>query len=51
VGLFTKKSNPLPPSYAPELPPSLSNADLAAASALMDRWDHSMGNNDATITW
>jgi len=33
--------------YAPELPPSLSDADLTGASALMDRWDRSLGNNDA----
>jgi hypothetical protein len=47
MGLFSRKSTPLPPSYTPEAPPSVSPADLADASALMDSWDRCMGNSDA----
>jgi hypothetical protein len=31
-----------------EAPPSLSRTDLADAARLMDRWDSSLGNSDAT---
>lgn len=48
MGLFDRKSKPLPKSFPPEMPPSLSEADLADASRLMDQWDASLGNSDAT---
>jgi hypothetical protein len=48
MGLFDKKSKPLPKSFPPETPPSLSETDLADASRLMDQWDASLGNSDAT---
>lgn len=47
MGLFGGKSKPLPQSYAPELPPSLSDEDLADAARLMEHWNRSQGNNDA----
>jgi hypothetical protein len=48
MGLFDKKTKPLPKGAQPEMPPSLSEADLADASRLMDQWDASLGNSDAT---
>ena len=39
MALFGKKDKQLSKSYQSELPPSLSAADLAAASRLMDQWD------------
>lgn len=46
MGLF-KKDKPQPRGSRPELPPLLSDADLVAATTVMDRWDASLGNNDA----
>ena len=46
--LFGKKNTPPSAKFQPEMPPSLSDADLAAASRLMDQWDASLGNSDAT---
>jgi hypothetical protein len=48
VGLFSKKDKPLSKSFVPETPPSLSDADLAEAAQLMNQWDASLGNSDAT---
>jgi hypothetical protein len=48
VGLFGRKDERPPTSYEPEMPPSLSDADLADAARLMDQWDASLGNSDAT---
>ncbi len=45
---FGKKDKRLPKHFEPEMPPSLSEADLADASRVMDQWDASMGNSDAT---
>jgi hypothetical protein len=45
MGLF-RKDRPRP-SLPPEPPPNLSDADLADASRLMDRWDAVLGNSDA----
>ena len=45
---FGKRGKPLPKSFAPEMPPSLSEADLADASRLMDQWEASLGNSDTT---
>ncbi len=36
------------PQYVPEPPPQLGPADLADASRLMDTWDASLGNSNAT---
>ena len=47
MGLFGRKSNETPGSVAPEPPPTLSAADLTAASQLMDRWDAARGDSDA----
>ena len=47
MGLFGRKSNETPGSVAPEPPPTLSAADLTAASELMDRWDAARGDSDA----
>jgi hypothetical protein len=48
MALFGKKNKSLPKNFEPEMPPSLSAADLADASRLMDQWDASMGNSNAT---
>jgi hypothetical protein len=48
MGLFGRREEPSPRTYQPEMPPSLSDADLADASRMMDRWDASLGNSDAT---
>jgi len=47
MGLF-KKDKPQPRSSQPEMPPRLSDADLADAERLMDRWDAGLGTSDAT---
>ena len=47
MSLFGKKDKPLSTNFQPEMPPSLSDVELAEASRLMDRWDSSLGNNDA----
>jgi hypothetical protein len=47
MGLFDRKSKETPGSVVPKPPPTLSAADLIAASQLMDRWDAAMGNSDA----
>ena len=44
MAFFGKGNN----SSAPEPPPNLSDVDLSDASRLMNRWDASMGNSDAT---
>lgn len=46
MALFGKKNSPQPPPPS-EAPPTVSEADLAKASQLMDRWDAAMGNSDA----
>lgn len=46
MGLFNRKSKEAAVPV-PELPPTLSDADLAAAAGLLDRWDAAMGNSDA----
>lgn len=46
MGMFTRKKpapNPPPPPT-----PSIPASDLVAAEKMMDRWDASLGNNDAT---
>jgi hypothetical protein len=48
MALFGKKEKSLPKAFQPEMPPSLSDADLAEASRLMDQWDASVGNSNAT---
>ncbi len=48
MALFGRRNKSIPRNPAPEMPPSLTEADLAGASQLMDRWDASMGNSDAT---
>lgn len=45
MGLFDRKERS--PSVAAEAPPAISPADIADATAMMDRWDRAMGNNDA----
>lgn len=47
MGMFDRRSRAAAAAAVPELPPTLSDADLAAASQLMDRWDAAMGNSDA----
>jgi len=47
MALFGNRDKPLSKCFEPEMPPSLSAADLADASRLMDHWDASMGNSDA----
>lgn len=46
MGLFDRKSKAAP-VHVPELPPTLSTADLARAGQLIDRWQASAGNSDA----
>jgi hypothetical protein len=46
MALF-KKDKPLPKTFEPETPPSLSEADLADASRLIDQLNSSLGNSDA----
>jgi hypothetical protein len=46
MGLFDRKSKAASVPV-PELPPTLSAADLSRAAQLLDRWDAAMGNNDA----
>lgn len=46
MALFGKKTSPAPPP-PPEALPTVSEADLARASELMDQWDAAMGNSDA----
>ena len=46
MGLFDRKSKATQVPV-PELPPTLSAADLANATRLLDRWDASTGNSDA----
>jgi hypothetical protein len=48
VGLFDRKSNQSQAQAARELPPNVSTADLADVRALVDQWDSSLGNSDAT---
>jgi hypothetical protein len=47
MGLFGRKSKETPGSVAPQPSPTLSAADLTAASELMDRWDAARGDSDA----
>jgi hypothetical protein len=47
MSLFGQKSDDTRGAVAPELSPTLSAADLTAASQLMDRWDAASGDNDA----
>jgi hypothetical protein len=47
MGLFDRKSKETPGSVAPVPLPTLSAADLTAASELMDRWDAARGDSDA----
>jgi len=47
LGLFSRKSKETSSSIPPNLPPTLSAADLTAASQLMNRWDAARGNSDA----
>ena len=46
MGLFDRKPKAAP-APVPELPPTLSAADLANAAQLMDRWDAAPVNSDA----
>jgi len=46
VALFGKKTGPTTPSPV-EPSPTVSEAELAAVSELMDEWDAAMGNSDA----
>jgi hypothetical protein len=46
MGLFDRKSQAAQVPV-PELPPTLSAADLARAAQLLDRWDAATGNSDA----
>jgi hypothetical protein len=46
MGLFDRKSKATQVPV-PELPPTLSAADLARAAQLLDRWDAAQGSNDA----
>lgn len=47
MGLFGRKSKEMPGSVTPEPPPTVSAADLTAASKLMDRWDAARDDSDA----
>lgn len=47
MGLFDRKSKAAAQATVPELPPTLSTADLANAAQLIDRFEAAMGNSDA----
>jgi hypothetical protein len=47
MGLF-RKDKPQPRTVRPEVTPRLSEADLADATRIMDRWDAALGNSSAT---
>ena len=49
MGLFDRKPKAAP-APMPELPPTLSDADLARAARLLDRFEAAMGNSDAIWT-
>jgi hypothetical protein len=47
MGLFGRQPGETPGSVTSTSSPTLSGADLTAASQLMDRWDAASGNSDA----
>src|SRR4051794_10149849 len=49
MALFSKNHrDQLPQTFVPEAPPNVGQDDLRDATSLMDQWDRSLGNSDAT---